>query len=227
MSDPETETAPTQYIIIRHLYELVGIARNFQNTICYMFWYTSLGSLNIRSISELKVASQYYPSFSHASFNTLAPASLLLDSLCGILRLPLGAYLQRHNDGGALQNFTLYVDTCNAWYRSHVHMVVLLRWPPVAPSGTYTTKMFFLPLLNAALNNITVEVFEATCTAQVAMGRWALANPDLLSRWKLGAPLNKYDRATFYAPGPEGYIDYPFLEDTEEGKEYLLQAAEK
>jgi 2,4-dienoyl-CoA reductase-like NADH-dependent reductase (Old Yellow Enzyme family) len=61
---------------------------------------------------------------------------------------------------------------------------------------------------------------------QVAMGRWALANPDLLKRWKLGAPLNKYDRSTFYVPGPKGYIDYPVLEDTEEGKEFILNLAE-
>ena len=58
---------------------------------------------------------------------------------------------------------------------------------------------------------------------QVAMGRWALANPDLLLRWKLDAPLNKYDRPTFYAPGEKGYIDYPFLKDTEEGKAFFSE----
>lgn len=58
---------------------------------------------------------------------------------------------------------------------------------------------------------------------QIAMGRWALANPDLLLRWKLGAPLNQYDRATFYVPGEAGYIDYPFLKDTEDGKEFFAE----
>eukprot|EP01025_Chloroclados_australasicus_P008092 TRINITY_DN12795_c0_g1_i3.p1 TRINITY_DN12795_c0_g1~~TRINITY_DN12795_c0_g1_i3.p1 ORF type:complete len:269 (-),score=49.46 TRINITY_DN12795_c0_g1_i3:144-950(-) len=55
-------------------------------------------------------------------------------------------------------------------------------------------------------------------TDLVTMGRWALANPDLLLRWKLNAPLNKYDRSTFYIPDLKGYIDYPHLKDTEEGK---------
>lgn len=55
----------------------------------------------------------------------------------------------------------------------------------------------------------------------IAMGRWALANPDLLLRWKLGAPLNQYDRATFYVPGEAGYIDYPFLKDTPEGEAFF------
>eukprot|EP00889_Picochlorum_renovo_P006968 jgi/Picre1/33998/NNA_001475.t1 len=48
----------------------------------------------------------------------------------------------------------------------------------------------------------------------VAFGRRYLANPDFVKRIKLGAPLNEYDRSTFYTQGAEGYIDYPFLEDT-------------
>ncbi|KAG8494818.1 hypothetical protein CXB51_012453 [Gossypium anomalum] len=48
----------------------------------------------------------------------------------------------------------------------------------------------------------------------VAYGRLFLANPDLPRRFELGAPLNKYDRSTFYTSDPViGYTDYPFLED--------------
>ncbi|MED6173409.1 12-oxophytodienoate reductase 1 [Stylosanthes scabra] len=47
----------------------------------------------------------------------------------------------------------------------------------------------------------------------VAYGRWFLANPDLPKRFALNAPLNKYNRQTFYTPDPiVGYTDYPFLE---------------
>ncbi|KAG5542751.1 hypothetical protein RHGRI_015760 [Rhododendron griersonianum] len=49
----------------------------------------------------------------------------------------------------------------------------------------------------------------------VAFGRWFLANPDLPKRFELNAPLNKYNRSTFYTPDPViGYTDYPFLEST-------------
>lgn len=49
----------------------------------------------------------------------------------------------------------------------------------------------------------------------VAYGRLFLANPDLPRRFELNAPLNKYNRETFYIPEPViGYTDYPFLEDT-------------
>nr|WCQ76798.1 OPR3-4 [Salvia miltiorrhiza] len=47
----------------------------------------------------------------------------------------------------------------------------------------------------------------------VAYGRLFLANPDLPERYRLDAPLNKYDRNTFYTSHPVvGYTDYPFLQ---------------
>lgn len=45
----------------------------------------------------------------------------------------------------------------------------------------------------------------------VAFGVPFLANPDLPERFRRGAPLNQADPATFYTPGPKGYIDYPTL----------------
>nr|QHA94738.1 12-oxo-phytodienoic acid reductase [Saccharum hybrid cultivar] len=50
----------------------------------------------------------------------------------------------------------------------------------------------------------------------VVYGRLFLANPDLPRRFHLNAPLNKYDRSTFYTDDPVvGYTDYPFLENCE------------
>lgn len=46
----------------------------------------------------------------------------------------------------------------------------------------------------------------------VAFGKSAIANPDLVERFRTGAPLNAPEPSTFYADGPEGYTDYPFLE---------------
>ncbi|TVU12060.1 hypothetical protein EJB05_45684 [Eragrostis curvula] len=51
-------------------------------------------------------------------------------------------------------------------------------------------------------------------TDLVAYGRLFLANPDLPRRFELGAPLNKYNRSTFYTQDPVvGYTDYPFLDE--------------
>ena len=49
----------------------------------------------------------------------------------------------------------------------------------------------------------------------VAFGQSFIANPDLVTRFRTGAPLNKPDNTTFYAPGEKGYVDYPSLEEIE------------
>ena len=45
----------------------------------------------------------------------------------------------------------------------------------------------------------------------IAFARPFLANPDLVARMRADAVLNAVDMATFYTPGPKGYIDYPAL----------------
>ncbi|XP_059310762.1 12-oxophytodienoate reductase-like protein [Lycium ferocissimum] len=47
----------------------------------------------------------------------------------------------------------------------------------------------------------------------ISFGRMFLANPDLPKRFEVNAPLNKYNRCTFYTNDPViGYTDYPSLE---------------
>jgi 12-oxophytodienoic acid reductase len=60
--------------------------------------------------------------------------------------------------------------------------------------------------------NAAIEKGEADL---VCYGRHFLANPDLPKRFELNAPLNKYDRNTFYTPDlVSGYTDYPFLSES-------------
>ena len=49
-----------------------------------------------------------------------------------------------------------------------------------------------------------------------AVGRAFLANPDLIRRLEVGAELNEPDVATFYAPGPVGYTDYPTMAELQQ-----------
>ncbi len=55
------------------------------------------------------------------------------------------------------------------------------------------------------------EVIAAGEADAVAFGQAFIANPDLPERFAIDAPLNAPDAATFYAPGPKGYTDYPQL----------------
>jgi N-ethylmaleimide reductase len=47
----------------------------------------------------------------------------------------------------------------------------------------------------------------------ITVGTWMIANPDLVERLKVDAPLNTPDALTIYAGGAEGYTDYPSLKE--------------
>lgn len=69
-------------------------------------------------------------------------------------------------------------------------------------------------LLNTGFSIMTTrdEAFslvESDLADAVVVGRPALANPDLVRRWKENLPENQPDMATFYTSGAEGYTDYP------------------
>jgi 2,4-dienoyl-CoA reductase-like NADH-dependent reductase (Old Yellow Enzyme family) len=71
-----------------------------------------------------------------------------------------------------------------------------------------------------ANEGFTPETAAATLAAgeadAVAFGKLFIANPDLPRRIALNAPLNTWNAATFYGPGPEGYTDYSELAEAAE-----------
>ncbi|MET9577367.1 hypothetical protein ABZY30_17705 [Streptomyces massasporeus] len=58
------------------------------------------------------------------------------------------------------------------------------------------------------------EALLAAGADLIALGRPFLANPDLVARLRLGAPLNAVrDRYFMYVGGATGYTDHPALDD--------------
>jgi N-ethylmaleimide reductase len=55
------------------------------------------------------------------------------------------------------------------------------------------------------------KVLAAGAADLIAFGKPFISNPDLVERLKKGAPLNEWDKATFYGGGAKGYTDYPTL----------------
>lgn len=55
------------------------------------------------------------------------------------------------------------------------------------------------------------EAISAGKADAVAFGKTAIANPDLVERFRTGAALNEQRPETFYGSGPVGYTDYPSL----------------
>ncbi len=59
---------------------------------------------------------------------------------------------------------------------------------------------------------MAIEAIASGAADLVAFGRPFIANPDLVARLKLNAPLAELNPETTYGKGPAGYIDYPELE---------------
>lgn len=82
------------------------------------------------------------------------------------------------------------------------------------PSASELFRPIWPGVLIAA-GNYTPATAEATVAARqadaIAFGRFFIANPDLPERIRQKAPLNPYNRSTFYGGEATGYIDYPHL----------------
>jgi N-ethylmaleimide reductase len=55
-------------------------------------------------------------------------------------------------------------------------------------------------------------MLESGAADLIAFGKAFISNPDLVERLKKGAPLNPWDKNTFYGGGAKGYTDYPTLQ---------------
>jgi 2,4-dienoyl-CoA reductase-like NADH-dependent reductase (Old Yellow Enzyme family) len=80
--------------------------------------------------------------------------------------------------------------------------------PPVSPAirEVFSGKI----VLNSDYRRDSAEARLAEGVADaISFGRAFLANPDLVERLRHDVPLNRWDVATFYSQGREGYTDYP------------------
>nr|AEP22541.1 old yellow enzyme [Nakaseomyces castellii] len=66
---------------------------------------------------------------------------------------------------------------------------------------------------NLALHPEIVRELVKDGRTLIGMGRFFIANPDIVDRMEKGLPLNKYDRDTFYAMTDKGYLDYPTYQE--------------
>lgn len=67
-----------------------------------------------------------------------------------------------------------------------------------------------------ANNGYTLDLAKAAIETSrahlISFGKLFIANPDLVERLRVNAPLNAPDKATFYGGGDKGYTDYPALD---------------
>lgn len=91
----------------------------------------------------------------------------------------------------------------------------LLHRDPAGDLVRRLRRAFAGPLvLNSGFDTATVRDEAVALVADghtdaVAVGRAAIANPDLAERWAANLPENPADPSTFYTAGARGYTDYP------------------
>ena len=80
--------------------------------------------------------------------------------------------------------------------------------PPISPSirRVYSGRL----VLNSDYDGSSAQAkLDEHIADAISFGRPFIANPDLVGRIRGGAPLSRWDVATFYTQGSEGYTDYP------------------
>lgn len=136
----------------------------------------------------------------------------------GIKISPLHPYASiRFND--PIATYTYLIGELN---KLDFQFVELMKRSPMFPllEGYPTTdeielfgKLINKPLIaGTAYTNETGQEELKKGTAQlIAFGTLFLANPDLPTRFSVGASLNEPERSTMFGGGEHGYVDYPFL----------------
>ena len=113
--------------------------------------------------------------------------------------------------------FDYIVDHLNALKLVYIHVIEGATGGPrdVAPFDYRSLRNRFKGAYIA--NNgydfeLANKVLSANEADLIAFGKWFISNSDLVERFKRGAPLNDFDKATFYGGGAKGYTDYPVLQ---------------
>jgi N-ethylmaleimide reductase len=140
----------------------------------------------------------------------------------GVRLSPFGTY----NDVGDAEPIALYGYALSRLNELDIAYVSLIETRPEGgmeidtPQAVEQLRAFWPRTLIVA-GGFTAESADETIRSgraeAVAFGRQFIANPDLPDRLKLGAPLNPYNRSTFYGGGAAGYVDYPSLEMSAQG----------
>jgi len=139
----------------------------------------------------------------------------------GVRLSPYGTFNDMH-DSDTPTLFGYVLEELNKRGVAYVHMIE----PRATDAGgsdavsdnAPSTSALFRELFNGAFISAggynahnAQEAVAGNHVDAVAFGRLYIANPDLADRLQSGAPLNPYNRATFYGGAEKGYTDYPFL----------------
>ena len=121
-------------------------------------------------------------------------------------------------DEETIPTFEYIVKKLNEFGLAYIHLTEPFNDVSEVPFAVAEVAKHFRPLYSGTLiinkgftQETAMQVIEEGDADLVAFGVPFIANPDLVKRFEIGAPLNQPDKDTFYTTGTEGYIDYPAL----------------
>ncbi|MBC7453835.1 MAG: alkene reductase [Massilia sp.] len=121
-------------------------------------------------------------------------------------------------DSNPLALFTYVVEQINSFHLAYLHAVEGDTGGAREVAGGFDQQILRrlfngLYMANNGYDlNLALDARAGNTADLVAFGRPYIANPDLVERLRVVAPLNTPDAATMYGGGAGGYIDYPALE---------------
>ncbi len=136
----------------------------------------------------------------------------------GIRLSPSGTFNDM-SDSDPSATFGYLVEKLSAHGLAYLHLIEpqeadVRHGADVVPTAELRAKYRGTLIANGGLTRESAEsILESGLADLVAFGKLFIANPDLPERFRVGAPLNPADPATFYGGDQRGYIDYPALQE--------------
>jgi N-ethylmaleimide reductase len=124
-------------------------------------------------------------------------------------------------DSDVVKLYEYLIQKLNDFNLAYLHLME--PYAPLEPPDKYSHYLkvvtpYFRKYFNGTLiTNVGFDFESANRIIReghadlVAFGKLFISNPDLVERFAIKAPLNPWDKNTFYYGGEKGYIDYPFL----------------
>nr|XP_027072769.1 12-oxophytodienoate reductase 3-like [Coffea arabica]XP_027072770.1 12-oxophytodienoate reductase 3-like [Coffea arabica] len=165
----------------------------------------------VSAIGADRVGVRISPAIDHLDAMDSDPLSLGLAVIERLNKLQLNSGSKLTYLHVTQPRYTAYGQTEAGRQGSEEEEAQLVRTLRKAYQGTFISSGGFT-------RELGVEAVAQGDADLVSYGRLFISNPDLVLRFKLNAPLIRYNRSTFYTHDPVvGYTDYPFLSNGTSG----------
>ncbi|MGP0092231.1 MAG: alkene reductase [Xanthobacteraceae bacterium] len=139
----------------------------------------------------------------------------------GIRLSPLSPVNDIGPDSDPEATYGYVVERLNSFGLAYIHIIEGVTQGPREVAGGFDLQILRRSFDGLYIANngydleLALEARRRNDADLIAFGRLYIANPDLVERLRIGAPLSIPDRASFFGGGAAGYIDYPALAPAE------------